>query len=117
MTEQQISNRGLEAGQILAAQAYRDAMDALRQSIVAKWKQCSLRDPEGQKLTLQMMKLADTFEGLLPGMWRRASSPTTRWRSTTCAMSPWPSGSCGAFFNRRSPAIPANAAMRRSRLW
>jgi hypothetical protein len=67
MTEQQISNRGLEAGQILAAQAYRDAMDALRQSIVAKWKQCSLRDPEGQKLTLQMMKLADTFEGLLAG--------------------------------------------------
>jgi hypothetical protein len=67
MTDQQISNRGLEAGQVLASQAYIDAMAALRERIIAKWKECSLRDPEGQKLTLQMMKLADTFEGLLAG--------------------------------------------------
>lgn len=68
MTDQQISNRGLEAAQVLSSQAYIDAMAMLRESIVAKWKECSLRDPEGQILTLQMMKLADTFEGLLSGM-------------------------------------------------
>lgn len=67
MNDQQISNRGVEAAQILESQAFRDAMDALRQSIVNKWKEVSLRDAEGQKLTLQMMKLADTFEGLLSG--------------------------------------------------
>jgi hypothetical protein len=68
MTEQQISNRGLEASQVLGNPAYVEAMQMLRQSIVAKWKECSLRDPEGQLLTLQMMKLADTFEALLSGM-------------------------------------------------
>lgn len=68
MTDQQISDRGLEASRIIGSQAYVDAMRMLRESIVAKWKECSLRDPEGQLLTLQMMKLADTFEGLLNGM-------------------------------------------------
>ena len=68
MTEQQISNRGLEAAQVLESQAYTQAMAMLRESIVAKWKTVSLRDKEGQALTLQMMKLADTFEGLLSGM-------------------------------------------------
>ena len=68
MTEQQISNRGLEAAQVLESQAYTQAMAMLRESIVAKWKTVSLRDKEGQALTLQMMKLADTFEGILSGM-------------------------------------------------
>lgn len=68
MNEQQTANRGLEASQILGSQAYIDAMSALRETIVAKWKECGLRDTQGQVLTLQMMKLADTFEGLLAGM-------------------------------------------------
>lgn len=67
MNDQQTSNRGLEASQILGSQAYIDAMQALRESIVAKWKEVGLRDTEGQKLTLQMMKLADTFENVLAG--------------------------------------------------
>lgn len=67
MTEQQISNRGREAAEVLESGAYREAMDALKQSIVNKWKEVSLRDAEGQRLTLQMMKLADTFEQLLSG--------------------------------------------------
>lgn len=67
MSEQQISNRGVEASQILDNPAYVEAMAALKASIVAKWKEVSLRDSEGQKLTLQMMKLADTFEGILAG--------------------------------------------------
>lgn len=67
MTDQQISSRGLQAQQILDSAAYQEAMEALKASIVAKWKEVSLRDAEGQRLTLQMMKLADTFEGLLAG--------------------------------------------------
>jgi hypothetical protein len=67
MTEQQISNRGSEAAQILESAAYQEAMQALRDAVIAKWKECSLRDEQGQKLTLQMMKLADTFEALLSG--------------------------------------------------
>jgi ribosomal protein L22 len=68
MTDQQVSDRGVEASRILESQAYKDAMSMMRESIVAKWKTVSLRDQEGQKLTLQMMKLADTFESLLSGM-------------------------------------------------
>lgn len=68
MNDQQVSDRGVEAARILESQAYKDAMSMMRESIVAKWKTVSLRDQEGQKLTLQMMKLADTFEGLLSGM-------------------------------------------------
>lgn len=67
MSEQQISNRGVEASLVLSNPAYLEAMQLLRESIVAKWKECSLRDEQGQVLTLQMMKLADTFEGLLGG--------------------------------------------------
>lgn len=68
MNEQQISDRGVEAAKVLESQAYKDAMAMLRESVVSKWKSVSLRDAEGQRLTLQMMKLADTFEGLLSGM-------------------------------------------------
>ena len=68
MNEQQVSDRGVEAARILESQAYKDAMAMLRESVVAKWKTVSLRDAEGQRLTLQMMKPADTFEGLLSGM-------------------------------------------------
>lgn len=67
MTDQQVSNRGVEASQILESGTYQEAMSLLRESIVAKWKEVSLRDKEGQTLTLQMMKLADTFEQVLSG--------------------------------------------------
>jgi hypothetical protein len=67
MTDQQISNRGVEAANILESAVYREAMDALRASIVAKWREVGVRDTEGQKLTHQLMTLADTFEGLLAG--------------------------------------------------
>jgi hypothetical protein len=67
MSEQQISTRGVEAAQILESAVYQEAMEALRQAIVNKWKECPLRDKEGQTLSLQMMRLADTFEGLLRG--------------------------------------------------
>lgn len=67
MSEQQISNRGLEASQVLNNPAYQEAMQLLRESIVAKWREVSVRDKEGLVLTHQLMTLADTFEGLLGG--------------------------------------------------
>lgn len=67
MTDQQISDRGLEASRILDSAVYREAMEAVRASIVAKWREVSVRDVEGQQLTHQLMTLADTFEGLLAG--------------------------------------------------
>lgn len=67
MTDQQISNRGLEASRILESAVYREAMEAVRASIVAKWREVGVRDTEGQKLTHQLMTLAETFEGLLSG--------------------------------------------------
>jgi hypothetical protein len=67
MSEHQLSIRGADASQVLGNPAFLEAMKALREAVVAKWKEVSLRDIEGQRLTLQMMKLADTFEGLLCG--------------------------------------------------
>lgn len=67
MTDQQISDRGIEAGRLLESPIYREAMEALRATIVAKWREVGVRDTEGQRLTHQLMTLADTFEGLLSG--------------------------------------------------
>lgn len=68
MSEQQISQRGLEAGQVLDNEAYKDAMTSLRAQVVEQWKACPIRDKEGQILLLQLAKLADKFEGILQGM-------------------------------------------------
>ena len=67
MNEQQISDRGVEAANVLSNPAYQEAMKLLRETVVAKWREVSVRDTEGQKLTHQLMTLADTFEGLLAG--------------------------------------------------
>jgi hypothetical protein len=67
MSEQQISNRGIRPARFWQAGLHVKRCRPCALSIVAKWKECSLRDEQGQTLTLQMMKLADTFEGLLAG--------------------------------------------------
>lgn len=67
MNEQQISDRGVEAARILESQVYKDAIEAVKASIVAKWRAVSTRDAEGLILTHQMMTLAETFESLLAG--------------------------------------------------
>lgn len=71
MTEQQESQQGVDAASVLENQAYLDAMKLLRDSIVDKWRACPIRDQEGQKLLLQTMRLADTFEQVLNGMVQR----------------------------------------------
>lgn len=67
MSDQQVSDRGVEAARVLESAVYQEAMSALRETIVAKWREVSIRDVEGLKLTHQLMNLADTFEQLLAG--------------------------------------------------
>ena len=68
MTEQQTSQRGVEARQVLDNPAYVDAMAALKAQVVEQWKACPIRDKEGQILLLQLAKLTDKFDGILRGM-------------------------------------------------
>lgn len=68
MTEQQQVQRAREAAQVLDNPAYQEAMNQLKAQVVAQWKDCPVRDREGQLLLLQLAKLADKFESLLSGM-------------------------------------------------
>lgn len=68
MTDQQISDRGLEAAQVLGSRAYREAMDSMKAQIIQQWKDCPIRDAEGQILLLQLAKLCEKFDGILSGM-------------------------------------------------
>ena len=65
MTEHQMAQRGMEAAQILENPAYRAAMDGLKAQIIEQWKASPIRDKEGQLLLLQLVKLADKFDGML----------------------------------------------------
>lgn len=55
------------AGDVLENEAYKLAMSGLKEQIVAQWKECPVRDVEGQRLLLQLAKLAEKFDGLLSG--------------------------------------------------
>jgi hypothetical protein len=68
MTDQQANMLGIDASMVLNSEAYQTAMTTLRESVIRKWRDCPIRDAEGQKLLLQMVKLADTFEEVLTGM-------------------------------------------------
>lgn len=67
MTNEQIVTRGFEASQVLDNPAFKEAIDTLKMDIVTEWKRCPVRDKEGQMLLLQLIKLADKFEGMLIG--------------------------------------------------
>ena len=47
---------------------FQDCDKALKDEIVAEWSRAPVRDVEGQRLLLQLHKLANKFEGLLTGM-------------------------------------------------
>ena len=68
MTEQQTVHRALEATQVLDNPAYQEAMSSLKEAVIQQWKDCPVRDREGQLLLLQLAKLTDKFESLLKGM-------------------------------------------------
>lgn len=60
--------RGEDAARVLESPAFQAAMALLKSEIVSEWSKCPVRDAEGQKLLLQLHKLANKFEGLLTGM-------------------------------------------------
>ena len=60
--------RGSDAARVLESTAFKTAMQALKDEIVAEWSRAPVRDVEGQRLLLQLHKLANKFEGLLTGM-------------------------------------------------
>lgn len=68
MTEQQTASMGVNARQVLDSAAYQAAMTSLKAQVVQQWKDCPVRDKEGQLLLLQLAKLADKFDGILSGM-------------------------------------------------
>jgi hypothetical protein len=68
MTEQQTVQRATEAALVLSNPAYQEAMRQLKAAVVEQWKDCPVRDREGQLLLLQLAKLTDKFEGILNGM-------------------------------------------------
>lgn len=68
MTEQQTNQIGIEASAVLENAAYQQAMAMLKSSVIANWKDCPVRDKEGQLLLLQLAKLTDKFEAILCGL-------------------------------------------------
>lgn len=67
MTNDQIVTRGIEANQVLDNPAFRENFNDIRNEIISDWKNCPIRDKEGQMLYLLMVKLIDKFEAALIG--------------------------------------------------
>lgn len=68
MNEHKDVLRGRDAKLVLDNPAYQEAMATLRKAVIDQWRECPVRDVEGQKLLLQLVKLTDKFEGLLVGV-------------------------------------------------
>lgn len=68
MTDQQTAQQAIFARQVLDNAAYQAAMSSLKAQVVQQWKDCPIRDAQGQLLLLQLAKLADKFDGILSGM-------------------------------------------------
>ena len=68
MNDQQTNQRGIDATSVLENVAFKEALSILKQAVVDQWKDCPVRDKEGQLLLLQLAKLTDKFEGILIGI-------------------------------------------------
>lgn len=68
MTEQQQVLRGQEAAQILESEAFKTAMNSLRQSGIDAMLNCPIRDNEGRLLLAQYVKIVDKFKSELISM-------------------------------------------------
>lgn len=68
MNDQQTAANGQAAAMVLENEAYKLAMKSLREQVIQQWKDCPVRDAEGQLLLLQLAKLSDKFESMLSGM-------------------------------------------------
>lgn len=68
MTNQQLSDLGVEARLVLDNPAFNEALRLMREDAIAQWKACPIRDREGQLLLLQAAKLTDKVENTLRSM-------------------------------------------------
>lgn len=68
MTEKYDILRGREASVVLENEAFKAAMKGLKEAVIQNWKECPVRDKEGQLLLLQLVKVTDKFEAILTGM-------------------------------------------------
>ena len=53
---------------MLESAVFKEALTSLRTAVVQQWKECPVRDKEGQLLLLQLAKLTDKFESIMVGM-------------------------------------------------
>ena len=67
MTEQQIVQLGRDAQSIVDNAAFQNAFKAVKEKIVAQWKNTPIRDTQDQTLLLQIARVADIFESALIG--------------------------------------------------
>ena len=68
LNDQQILARGQDAERVLQSEAFKLAMSTLRESVIENWRNCPVRDKEGQLLLLQLAKVTDKFESILMGL-------------------------------------------------
>jgi hypothetical protein len=68
MTDQQQVLRGQEAAQVLDNEAFKLALDSLRQSGIDAMLACPIRDNEGRLLLAQYVKVVDKFKSDLLSM-------------------------------------------------
>lgn len=62
LTNQQTSDFGLHASQLLENPAFAKVFDHLRNEVQHAWRNADLRDKEGQQLLLQQAKIIDRVE-------------------------------------------------------
>jgi hypothetical protein len=67
MNEKQVVARGRDASAVLDNEAFKAAISTLKTSVTEQWKNCPVRDAEGQLLLLQLAKLTDKFESIIVG--------------------------------------------------
>lgn len=67
MTNEQQVTRAVEALNVLESSVYKDALESMKADIIEGWKNCPVRDREGQLLFLQLAKLCDKFDGIIRG--------------------------------------------------
>ena len=65
MTEQQQVLRGQEAAQVLDNEAFKLALETLRQNGINALLDCPIRDAEGRLLLAQYVKIVDKFKSEL----------------------------------------------------
>jgi hypothetical protein len=60
-------NRGEHANRLLQDELLQEALQAIKDEVVATWADCPARDKEGKEALWQLMKTANKFESLLKG--------------------------------------------------